>query len=211
MHRLASEPNVFKTATGNAFVLCYVDDLLFLGEPTAVNKLFTDIQQHLLLRPTGDLSVGNTVNFLGRNIANKGDYYEISLADNYATELLNEAGMANSKPAPAPGTKISNTEQEQALNAEEHSAYRRAVGKLQWMTYTRPDISYATKELARSNYSRPTEAETPTSVHQRYPTLQVLRPSNNHSNRDCTRRRSLRRQWLGRLLNNEEIYVRLCH
>ena len=94
--------SVFKTATGNAFVLCYVDDLLFLGEPTAVNKLFTDIQQHLLLRPTGDLSVGNTVNFLGRNIANKGDYYEISLADNYTTELLNEVGMANSNPAPAP-------------------------------------------------------------------------------------------------------------
>ena len=94
MNRLASEPNVFKTTAVNAFVLClcYVDDLLFLGEPTAVNKLFTDIQQHLLLRPTGDLSVGNTVNFLGRNIANKGDYYEISLADNYATELLNEAG-----------------------------------------------------------------------------------------------------------------------
>ena len=158
MHRLASEPNVFKTATGNAFVLCYVDDLLFLGEPTAVNKLFSDIQQHLLLRPTGDLSVGNTVNFLGRNIANKGDYYEISLADNYATELINEAGMANSKPAPAPGTKISNTEQEQALNAEEHSAYRRAVGKLQWMTYTRPDISYATKELARS-LTEPTTAD----------------------------------------------------
>ena len=66
--------------------------------------------------------------------------------------------MANSKPAPAPGTKISNTEQEQALNAEEHSAYRRAVGKLQWMTYTRPDISYATKELARS-LTEPTKAD----------------------------------------------------
>ena len=142
----------------NAFVLCYVDDLPFLGEPTAVNKLFTGIQQHVLLRPTGDLTVGNTVSFLGRNITNKGDYYEISLADNYTTELLNEAAMANSKPAPAPGTKVSSTEQEQALNAEEHSAYRRAVGKLQWMTCTRPDISYATKELARS-LTEPTTAD----------------------------------------------------
>ena len=66
VERLASEPNVFKTTAGNAFVLCYVDDLLFLGEPTVVDKLFTDIQQHLLLRPTGDLTVGNTINFLGR-------------------------------------------------------------------------------------------------------------------------------------------------
>ena len=117
---------------------------------SCANKLFTDIQQHLLLRPTGDLAVGNTVNFLGRNVTNKGDYYEGCLADSYTTELLNEAGMSNCRPAPAPGTKTGKTDPEQALNAEEHSAYRRAVGKLQWMTYTRPDISYATEELARS-------------------------------------------------------------
>ena len=86
MHTLASEPNVFKTTAGNAFVLCYVDDLLFLGEPTAANKLFTDIHQHVLLRPTGGLTVRNTVNFLGRNIANKGGRYEINLADNYPTQ-----------------------------------------------------------------------------------------------------------------------------
>ena len=75
MERLASEPDVFKTTAGNAFVLRYVDDLLFLGEPTVVDELFANIQQHLLLRPTGDLTVGNTINFLGRNVANKGDYY----------------------------------------------------------------------------------------------------------------------------------------
>ena len=158
MERLASEPNVFKTTAGNAFVLCYVDDLLFLGEPTVVDKLFTDIQQHLLLRPTGDLTVGNTIDFLGRNITNNGDYYEVSLSDKYTTDLLQEAGLANSKAAPAPGTKVSNTDLEQPLNTEEHKAYRRAVGKLQWMTYTRPDISYATKELARS-LTEPTTAD----------------------------------------------------
>ena len=43
MQRLVSEPNVYKTPTGNVFILCYVDDLLFLGEPTAVSKLFEDI------------------------------------------------------------------------------------------------------------------------------------------------------------------------
>ena len=151
MQRLTSEPNVFKTATGNAFILVYVDDLLFLGEPTVVNKLFADIQQQLLLLPTGDLTViGDSVNFLGRITSNKGDYYEISLASNYTTELLKEADMLNCNSSPAPGTKATSTDFEQPLTAEEHKAYRRAVGKLQWMTYTRPDISYATKELARS-------------------------------------------------------------
>ena len=37
-------------------------------------------------------------------------------------------------------------------------AYRRTVGKLQWMTYTRPDISYATKELATA-LQAPTTAD----------------------------------------------------
>ena len=142
MQRLKSEPNVFKTATGNAFILVYVDDLLFLGEPTVVNKLFADIQQQLLLRLTGDLTVGN--------ISNKGDYYEISLATTYTTELLKEADMLNCNASPAPGTKATSTDVEQPLTTEERKVYRRAVGKLQWMTYTRPDISYATKELARS-------------------------------------------------------------
>ena len=150
VQRLTSEPNVFKTATGNAFILVYVDDLLFLGQPTVVNKLFADIQQQLLLRPTGDLTVGNNVNFLGRSISNKGNYYEISLATTYTTELLKEADMLNRNASPAPGTKATSTDVEQPLTTEERKVYRRAVGKLQRMTYTRPDISYATKELARS-------------------------------------------------------------
>ena len=58
--------------------------------------------------------------------------------------------MLNCNASPAPGTKATSTDVEQPLTTEEHKAYRRAVGKLQWVTYTRPDISYATKELARS-------------------------------------------------------------
>ena len=214
MERLASEPNVFKTTAGNAFILCYVDDLLFLGEPTVVDKLFTDIQQHLLLRPTGDLTVGNTINFLGRNITNKGDYYEVSLSDKYTTDLLHEAGMANSKAAPAPGTKVSNTDLEQPLNTEEHKAYRRAVGKLQWMTYTRPDISYATKELARS-LTEPTTADQQKlkhlqEVHQRNTALQVLHPTKGQNIGHHSRCRCLRRQRLGRMCNNAEVNFGLC-
>ena len=62
-----------------------------------VNKLFTDIQQHLLLRTTGDLAVGNgnTVSFPGRNVTNKGDYYEVCFSESYTTERLNEGGMGN--------------------------------------------------------------------------------------------------------------------
>ena len=157
-------------------ILVYVDDLMFLGVDSVdstINKIFGAIQQHLMLRSTDTLTPGNTVAFLGRNITNIRDHYEISLADSYTTKLLEETSLSNCKPATTPGTsalKTATAEQEQKLNHEEHSAFRRAVGKLQWMTYTRPDISYATKELARSlraNNSRPTETQTPSEIHQR--------------------------------------------
>ena len=46
---------------------------------------------------------------------------------------------------------------EELLDSEEHRWYRRAVGKLQWEVPIRPDIAYATKELARFLQSQRTE------------------------------------------------------
>ena len=39
---------------------------------------------------------------------------------------------------------------EAPLDQEQHKRYRRLVGKIQWLSHTRPDISYGAKELARS-------------------------------------------------------------
>ena len=115
LRQLVREPNVYTTVEGDAYIQCYVDDRLFIGQQETVTKLFKSIQKHVLLRPTGDLTVGNTISFLGRNICNKGDYYEISLAHSYTTELLEEAGMSNCNPAPAPGnnTLTATSEMEQ--------------------------------------------------------------------------------------------------
>ena len=59
--------------------------------------------------------------------------------------------METCNPATTPGTAglRQSVNEEVPLNKEERAQYRRAVGKLQWMTYTTPDLSYATKELAR--------------------------------------------------------------
>ena len=80
LHRSTAEPNIYMTTTRNCFVLVYVHDHLFLGEEQIINMLSEEIQQHLLLRPADTLSTGNTVAFLGRNITNRGDHYEIGVA-----------------------------------------------------------------------------------------------------------------------------------
>ena len=111
-------------------------------------------RKQLLLRPTGKLTMEQTISFLGRDITNKGDHHEISLSKGYTTTMLEEAGMINCKAATTPGTaanKTSNDDNDNIpVDKDEHALYRRIVGKLQWMTYTRPDLSFATKELARS-------------------------------------------------------------
>lgn len=102
--RLVSEPNAFTNKERTVFVLVYVDDLLFLGKPQGVDAIFQAIQQPVLLRHTGTLGVGQTVHFLGREIANNGDHHEISLKPQYTGELLKESGMDNSNPVTTPGT-----------------------------------------------------------------------------------------------------------
>eukprot|EP00435_Cladocopium_sp_Y103_P017749 s2691_g4.t1 len=133
LQRSTAEPNIFMTPTRDCYILVYVDDLLFLGEQQVVDKIFAAIQQHLLLRPTGALEPGKTVSFLGRNITNNGDSYDISLSQDYVVNILEKNNMLNCNPAPAPGTsalKTPTADHEQPLSADEHAAYRRTVGDL---------------------------------------------------------------------------------
>ena len=60
--------------------------------------------------------------------------------------------MTTCNPAPSPGVSHmkGTAEDEAPLDQEQHKRYRRLVGKIQWLAYTRPDISYGAKELARS-------------------------------------------------------------
>ena len=60
--------------------------------------------------------------------------------------------MTDCNPAATPGTASlkATSEHETDFDNDGHKTCRRMVGKLQWLTYTRPDICYATKELARS-------------------------------------------------------------
>ena len=90
LSRLTSEPNVYRNNEQTMFVMVYVDDLLFLGQQQEVDKTFKEVQKHVLLRPTGTLGIGQTIQFLGRDIHNNGDFLEVSLKPEYITTLLKE-------------------------------------------------------------------------------------------------------------------------
>ena len=132
--RLKTDSNVYRNKEGTAYIMIYVDDLLLLGEGHIIDKIFEQIEKEVLLRPTGELQPGATISFVGRKITHNGN------------------SVSNCNPAPTPCSPAlkTDTNTEQPLNTEEHKAYSRTAGKIQWLAYTRPDICFAAKELARS-------------------------------------------------------------
>ena len=85
LSRLTSEPNVYRNNEQTMFVMVYVDDLLFLGQQQEVDKTFKEVQKRVLLRPTGTLGIGQTIQFR--------DFFEVSLKPEYITTLLKETKM----------------------------------------------------------------------------------------------------------------------
>ena len=107
--RLTSEPNVYKHPEGKAYIMVYVDDLLFVGETEEINNILNKIQEKMLLRTTGEASPGNTISFLGRKITNKGDNFDISLDDEYVDSIFHEMKLSKCNPATTKETTAGTT------------------------------------------------------------------------------------------------------
>ena len=62
--RLFSEANVYANSTNDVYIMVYVDDIMVIGDPTKVNKIFERIQEKMLLKHTGYLDPGEKHYFL---------------------------------------------------------------------------------------------------------------------------------------------------
>ncbi|KAL3746442.1 hypothetical protein ACJRO7_015405 [Eucalyptus globulus] len=80
----------------------------------------------------------------------------------FIMEIISEAGLSGCKPAVIPieqNTKLTTAEydkgisQDDDLTLEDPSIYQRLVGKLIYLTMTRPDISYAVQTLSQFMHS----------------------------------------------------------
>ena len=112
------------------------------------------MQKQALLKHIGYLEPGKPQQLLGRHI----DHCNLGLQDSYIDNMIEETGKTSCNMVTTPGFAHykPTIEDEALLDHEQHKRYRRIVGKLQWLAHTRPDIAYATKELAR-DLTAPTE------------------------------------------------------
>ena len=121
----------------------YVDDILIASNnANAVNyfKLFLD--NKFKLKDLGTLKY-----FLGLEVARikKG----ISLCQRkFTLELLSDTGLLASKPANVPMEQSAKLSSSMGENVLDSSLYRRLIGKLLYLTLTRPDICYLVHKLS---------------------------------------------------------------
>ena len=133
-----------KTSTSFIALLVYVDDILLASDnKQAVDELKVLLDQQFKLKYFCDLKF-----FLGLEVVRAAS--GISLCQRkYILDLLKEAGIMGCKLAKTlmdPNAKLSKYE---GKTLQDPSSYRRLIGRLLYLTITRPDITFAVNRLSQ--------------------------------------------------------------
>jgi histone deacetylase 1/2 len=128
------------------YMLVYVDDIVIVSSSSdALESLLRQLSVSFLVKDLGPLSY-----FLGIEVVrNSGG---ISLTQQkYACDLLQRTNMANCRPVSTPMCTHDKLLRESGhqLNEEEAFTYRSTVGALQYLTLTRPDLSFAVNKVCQ--------------------------------------------------------------
>lgn len=136
----------YSRGTYTMFVLVYVDDIIVASSsPQATKALLKDLEKDFALKDLGDLHY-----FLGIEVKKNSQGLVLS-KERYATEVLKRVGMAKCKPTNTPlstSEKLSST-QGAVLGQNDATQYRSIVGALQYLTLTRPNISFSVNKVCQ--------------------------------------------------------------
>jgi histone deacetylase 1/2 len=126
------------------YVLVYVDDIIVASSSQdAVSALLADLQREFALKDLGDLHY-----FLGIEVKRSNGALILSQG-RYATNILKHSGMDKCKIIDTPLCSIEKLSaiEGNSLRADDVTKYRSVVGALQYLTLTRPDISFAVNKV----------------------------------------------------------------
>jgi hypothetical protein len=129
-----------------SLLVCYFGRFCHTSSsPQAVDALLVDLQKDFTLKDLGPLHF-----FLGIEVKRNSQGLVLSQS-RYASDILSRSGMANCK---AIDTPLSSTEklsvtEGRSLSMDDSTRYRSLVGALQYLTLTRPDISFAVNKVCQ--------------------------------------------------------------
>nr|XP_020195890.1 uncharacterized mitochondrial protein AtMg00810-like [Aegilops tauschii subsp. strangulata] len=138
------------------YLLVYVDDIVLVcSSPTAADALVTALGRDFAVKDLGQLHF-----FLGIEVAHQSRGSLALTQKKYSLNLLRCARMLKCKTSPMP---MSSTDKLSAVDGalpspEDATEYRSIVGGLQYLTITRPDLSFAVNRVCQYLHA-------PTDVH----------------------------------------------
>ena len=146
MHRCSVDHSVFSMSSskGCVILVVYVDDIIITrSDVEGIQRLKQFLQKEFNTKDLGRLRY-----FLGIEVAYANGCIALSQRK-YTLDILKEVGLHDAKPGEAPmdpGVRLDNENGELLHNPEK---YRRLVGKLNYLTITRPDISFAVSMVSQ--------------------------------------------------------------
>lgn len=133
----------FKQDTCIMYLLVYVDDLILTGNHENVLTAFIDrLHKEFAIKDLGELNY-----FLGLEVTHTSNRLFLNQSK-YTREILEPATMLHAKLAPT----LLATNTSFTVAGEPYSdptQYQSIVGALQYLTITRPDISYAVNQVSQ--------------------------------------------------------------
>ncbi|BFG29446.1 hypothetical protein CerSpe_157200 [Prunus speciosa] len=145
-HRSLADSSLFilRHASHTMFLLLYVDDIVITGSDSSLLQTFIALLGHNFdIKDLGPLSY-----FLGLQVHSQDGALHLNKLQ-YAHDLLQKSNLIHAQPAPTPlAAKPLLTATEGAL-LDSPTEYRELVGSLQYLTLTRPDISFAVNTVAQ--------------------------------------------------------------
>ncbi|KAL1221166.1 Retrovirus-related Pol polyprotein from transposon RE2 [Cardamine amara subsp. amara] len=150
-----ADTSVFIYIHGNEvlYVLVYVDDIIVTGNTNSLISSFLQaLAQRFSLKDPTDLTY-----FLGIEATRTANGLHL-MQRKYAIDLLTKANMLDCKPVNTPMAPTPKLTIRDGTPLKDASQYRRVLGGLQYLSFTRPDLAFAVNRLSQFMHQ-------PTDVH----------------------------------------------
>jgi histone deacetylase 1/2 len=129
------------------YLLVYVDDIIVVSSTaSAIPRLIAQLRSEFSVKDLGTLHY-----FLGIEVDSRTPGSLLLRQHKYSLDLLARAGMLKCSPAHTPmaaSDRLSAFDGD-VLSADEATKYRSIVGGLQYLTITRPDLSFVVNKVCQ--------------------------------------------------------------
>ena len=133
------------------YLLVYVDDILITGNTTTgIQRILTLLAERFSVKDAEDLNY-----FLGIEAHRTSSGLHLCQRK-YILDLLHKYDMMNAKPVTTPMASSPKITLNSGVSLSDPTQYRRLIGSLQYLQFTRLDIAYAVNRLSQFMH-KPTE------------------------------------------------------